>query len=178
MMTKTTLRTFFLLVNPEPWTSPSASLGRKGGKPIPQLHKNPRLRSYQEEVKEALAELALPAPFEEDVELEFYFWRYLERYEINGKSRRRNVADATNLQKALEDALQGLLFENDRQVKRITSHIVEQGPDTEFGVLVRVRQGMLPLAHPSVLKTKEIHLKACISNGEGATYCEESVVEW
>lgn len=35
------------------------------------------------------------------------------------------------MQKALEDALQGVVIENDRLVQRITSEIVRQDADTE-----------------------------------------------
>jgi hypothetical protein len=60
----------------------------------------------------------------------FYFFRRIDKYvDMGDHIRSRNAVDATNLQKGLEDALQGILFENDREVVDIRSVIVQQGHD-------------------------------------------------
>lgn len=126
-------------INPEPWTSPSASASRIGGRVVARVHKNARLRAYQEAIKEALE--GVDEPRDGPVDLEFYFWRQLEQYKTDkDKLRRRNRADVTNLQKALEDAIQGILITNDRNVVSITSVMVEQGPDVvpRIGIMIHV----------------------------------------
>jgi Holliday junction resolvase RusA-like endonuclease len=122
-------------INPEPWTSPSMGRGR--------AYKNPVLRYYQEAIKETLEDAGLPEPTTELCEVEFYFWRNLELYDTgNGRARRRQRADATNLQKALEDCLQGILFANDRQVGYISSTIVEQEWDIEPAIVIVLSLGL------------------------------------
>jgi len=128
-------------INPEPWTAPEVSIGRKGGKTFPMVYKTETLRAYQEAVKDALSDVE-PQPLMDagsPIRLDFYFWRQLAGYEIgDGKKSRRHLADATNLQKSLEDALQGILFKNDRDVWFVTSTIVEQDPDTDPGIVIRM----------------------------------------
>lgn len=128
-------------INPEPWTASEASAGRKDGKFKVTFYKNPGLEVYQNAIK---ADLALNYP---DIEmipddtpfaLEFYFSRQLEAGETERRKVRRNRADATNMQKALEDALQGVLYSNDRNVAAIRSQIVEQGPNVTPCILIGV----------------------------------------
>lgn len=65
------------------------------------------------------------------------FWRRLDKYEDSGgRTRTKNWADATNMQKLTEDALQGILFENDRNNFEVTSRIVQQTPQTTPGILI------------------------------------------
>ena len=120
-------------INPEPWAIGNLSVirGRGSGKPIPIVGPNAKLAMF----KEALAdEMKRQYPdeitmMEGDLRIEFHFWR---------SSDHGNVADATNLQKATEDALQGVLYENDRSTRHISSHIVEQTPTTRpaIGILI------------------------------------------
>lgn len=121
-------------INPEPWQASEGSVGRRGKGLFVQFHKPGGLRDYQE---------ALASEFKRrypgvvaasgTAELVFYFWR-----EVNLESKAK-VADATNLQKAAEDALQKVLYENDRQVKHARSYIVEQLADTEPMILIGIR---------------------------------------
>lgn len=131
----------FLWINPEPWTSPSIAVGRgKGGKPYPQVYKSAGLAAYQQAVAESLAgrNMLIFDPGT-PIALEFYFWRRLPDYTTDKDRRaRKHVADATNMQKALEDALQGVLFENDRDVKSIRSIIMEQEHDTEPCIGIKI----------------------------------------
>lgn len=120
---------FVLHVNPEPW-----AVGEISGR---RLSPNPNLVAFQHAVKEALEDVTpLPDDFRK---LVFYFWRQQARYlDVNDRIRQRNQADATNMQKGLEDALQGVLFGNDREVRDIRSVIVDQGPHVKDpGIIIR-----------------------------------------
>ena len=132
---------FLLEVNPVPWTAPSVSTGRKNGKVQPRVYKNAELRTYQQAVKEDF-QYRYPdvEPIKGPIDLDFFFWRQLPDYlSVDNVRVRKHQADVTNMQKALEDALQGLLFANDREVRTIHSSIVEQDFETEPKVLIGVR---------------------------------------
>jgi hypothetical protein len=101
------------------------------------MGRNQQLHMYQQAVKDEMKRLypdavELPPYYE----LDFWFWRNTER---------GNIADATNLQKATEDALQGVLLSNDRQVVRVASTVVAQGPDVAGALCFRVRWGVDPI---------------------------------
>jgi Holliday junction resolvase RusA-like endonuclease len=115
-------------VNPMPWTSPEATIGRRGGKLVPQVHQSQRVKGYQEELREYLERSYDCDPLDYDITLRLWFWR-----QLGGTNRR---ADATNLQKSTEDALHGLLFLNDSQVRRVTSVIVQQTSKTNPGLVI------------------------------------------
>lgn len=125
-------------INPEPWKMPNLSVGRKGGKTFPIASTESTQRAYQEALKEALASTDL-VPVTGDVSLCLFFWRQIASY-VSDKGRRvtRHKADATNLQKATEDALQGHLFVNDNQVIRVSSRICEQSKDAESRIVIRL----------------------------------------
>lgn len=137
---------FMLAINPEPWTAPSVAVGRRNGKPFPQVYKSEALRSYQEAVKELVTPtMNRHEMFEGRIDLRFFFWRQLPDYVTDDEVRaRKHYADATNMQKALEDALQGVVFKNDRDVAHVESWIMEQGKDVEPRVVIQVRQAGLP----------------------------------
>jgi len=129
-------RWFVLHVNPEPWAVGPLDLLRRGGRLAPTMGRNVQLHMYQQAVKGELAEKYAEvgaAPFPPCYELDFWFWRNTEQ---------GNVADVTNLQKATEDALQGVLIANDRDVVRVTSWIAAQGPSVAGAVAFRVRWGV------------------------------------
>ena len=128
-------------INPEPWTSPSIAVVRaKSGRQVPKVYKGAQLRTFQEAVK---AEIEIRYPDVErrqvgELNLAFWFWRRVAAGSARGRKQRANYADATNLQKATEDALQGILFGNDSQVKRITSRIMEQGEDVQPSIVIGI----------------------------------------
>lgn len=127
-------------LNPEPWTASQATVGRKGGKNYVQFYKPEQLRSYQESFKHVFEETN-PHAVERtgDIQLWLYFWRQLTLNEMfEGRNRRTHVADATNLQKSTEDALQGILFPNDRQIRHVRSTIIEQTQDTVPKILIGI----------------------------------------
>jgi Holliday junction resolvase RusA-like endonuclease len=134
-------------VNPVPWKSPNAARVGRGVK----VYKDSELRHYQEALAEAVrAQMIASDRHEGELSLTLYFWRQLDEA-VNvdtGRRRRAHVADATNLQKATEDALQGILFDNDRQVVHAESWIMAQGADVV--PLVVIELGPAP-ARPATL---------------------------
>ena len=131
---------FVLEVNPEPWAIGPLSTGRANGKVFPKVGRNMQLHSYKEAIKE---ELGKPDVFfQSKVELQFFFWRRRDSYSTpQAKAHRKHEADLTNLQKATEDALQGVLFKNDKDVNLIRSVMVEQGADVNGRVVIGIRRG-------------------------------------
>jgi Holliday junction resolvase RusA-like endonuclease len=129
-------------INPEPWEASQAAIARNNGKPFIQFYKPKQLVAYQEAIKEGFPSQnpdAVMYPPDAELDVRFYFWRELAPIEVLvGKKRRTNVADGTNLQKALEDALQGLLFKNDRHNKRVWSEVVQQGQEITPFILIRI----------------------------------------
>jgi Holliday junction resolvase RusA-like endonuclease len=131
----------WLDINPVPWRSPdfTAATGRGGKGRYVKAIPNQEVQNFQEAVREALRQLpadefntGLIAP---PYELRFYLWRQLGNKESgSGRKSREHVADATNMQKALEDALQGVLIGNDRDVARISTTIVAQDVNTHGSI--------------------------------------------
>ncbi len=131
-------------INPEPWVSPEGAIGRRNGKMFVQFYKSSGLMSYQSAVMEEirLQNGHLPIahkPLEEDAQITFWLWRELAQ--SDDKDSQRNVADATNMQKALEDALQGILYINDKRNIDIRTIIVEQSRTTYPNIQIEVRTG-------------------------------------
>lgn len=132
-------------INPEPWEAPGMAVGRgKGGKPYPMAVKSGRLEAYQAAIRESI-QAAYPdlptAPPDMRLKVTFAFWRQLDSYtKDTGRTASRNVADVTNMQKALEDALQGVLYVNDRNNKNVKSLIIEEGPDVEPCIIIAVHE--------------------------------------
>ena len=118
-------------INPEPWEAPTGEARRRKAPAkgfFVQMVSSGKQRSYQTAVRDAMEETyGKPDLATVDIDLSFFFWR-----------QKSNIADATNLQKSTEDALQGILFKNDRQVKRVSSEIVEQEDETEPLILIHV----------------------------------------
>lgn len=129
-------RYFVLRLNPEPWAVGSVTGGRQNGKIIGRVSPNPNLVAFQSAVKEEL-EGEEPLP-DGEYKLTFYFWRELVAYlDAADHKRHRNQADATNMQKGLEDALQGVLFDNDRHVRDIRSVIAVQNRNVDPCIVIK-----------------------------------------
>ena len=126
-----------LKTNPEPWAVGPASAGinKSTRKPYAKIAADPTTAVYQNAVREQLdAILTLRGLTREEVigrgynRITFYLWRQLATYSSNsGRKVQRHQADATNIQKATEDALQGILIANDRDVREIRTVIIDQG---------------------------------------------------
>jgi Holliday junction resolvase RusA-like endonuclease len=130
---------YYLPINPVQWEVGELSVGRRNGKYFPRMGRSENLYAFQQEVREWFAGQPKPELIEGDVDVYFWFWQKLETYEgPSGRKVTKKAADATNMQKATEDALQKILFDNDRQNRRVGSEIVEQGPDVNPGIIIKV----------------------------------------
>lgn len=139
-MSKTVV--YALPINPEPWAVGSAFVKRGGGKTFAAIAPDKTLRTYQEAVRAELESLGVkevPGKYM----LELYFYRQNAQYtDAAGRRRTRNRPDVTNMQKATEDALQGVLIGNDRDVVSVSSHLVEAGPEVDPKVVVCLTYGL------------------------------------
>lgn len=134
-----------LYLNPEPWAVGPLDIGRRGGKIYATMGRNQQLAAYQEAVRDEIFVRHYPEMIEPPIQLIFWFWRNRAEYTTpNQRQHRKHEADVTNLQKALEDALQGLLYENDRDVVDVHSYLVDQGPEVEGKILVWAGPGPTP----------------------------------
>lgn len=130
------LRWFVLDVNPEPWAIGPVGVSRKGGKLIPFVGQNAQLAAYQQAIRE---ELGPQEMMEGKFHLTFIFFRNRAEYETpQARTHRKHEADLTNLQKATEDALQGVLFKNDKDVVDVHSIMAEQGPDVVGRIIIEI----------------------------------------
>jgi hypothetical protein len=126
---------YILPINPDPWAIGPLGVGKRNGKYFPYVGRNNQLYSYQQAIKEELVSQNARLLPEGKYELEFFFWRRLDSH-ASGK---KHYADVTNLQKATEDALQGVLFDNDRDVVNVNSWIMHQDTDTNYCVVIHAR---------------------------------------
>lgn len=152
-----------LELNPIPWTSGTAGIRRVNGKLVPYIAKDPGLAAYQTAVREQLiaaldgnTSVHLVHP---PYKIVFYLWRALEQADVGmDRKRRAHQADATNMQKALEDALQGILIGNDRDVDDIRTVLVEQGPDVEPGIVVQINDSLDKMHLPRQVQEARLDL--------------------
>lgn len=133
-------------INPEPWAIGPVGYGRRNGKMSAYVGQNAQLNAYKETIAEAAREIWGPRPpLEGPVRLALYFWRHRAEYTTpQARTHRKHEADATNMQKATEDALQGIAFKNDRDNLCVFSQIMEQSADTMPLVIAHVGVGSEP----------------------------------
>lgn len=126
-------------INPEPWAIGPVGYARRGGKMSAYVGQNQQLNAYKEAIKEAVE--GRIDMMHGKVDLTFYFWRNRAEYTTpQARAHRKHEADLTNLQKSTEDALQGLLYENDKDNSHVQSFMVEQGPDVQGMVVIHAYQ--------------------------------------
>lgn len=138
------MKTWHVLdINPEPWVVGPISVGRNGttGKMFPRVGADQGLKAYQDAIAEALGSQMMRSG---RVKLTFYFWRQQIEYQGPNKKVKKNYVDTTNMQKATEDALHGIFFENDLVVDNIHSICVEQGPDVTPKIIICVDDSHSP----------------------------------
>lgn len=125
-------------INPEPWAIGPVGTRMNKGKRVAYVGEEAVLKNYQQALRTEFESIQLPPNvINEPSELEIYFWRRLDKYEFDGGAKhQRHVADTTNLVKGTEDALQGILFPNDRLNMVIHGHIVEQSPSADPGLII------------------------------------------
>ena len=124
-------------IQPEPWESPTAMVGRaKGGKLFARLITGQGQRSFQDSFKDAFDKLYPEVEMAtEECRLDIYVWRNLPLHEGEKKKVRGHRADRTNLQKSIEDALQKRLYKNDVLCTTGETAVI-QGPDVEPRIVI------------------------------------------
>jgi len=129
---------YTLALNPEPWAIGPVGYRRSGGKMSAYVGRNAQLDAYKEAVREEIGPGPHPV-IEGKVKLVLLFWRNRAEYKTaQSRTHRKHEADLTNMVKATEDALQGLLFVNDRDNNEIQAGIIEQGPDVNPCIIIGV----------------------------------------
>lgn len=146
-----------LPINPEPWKVGPLSVIRKSGKYIPIVGRDQQLHAFKaaiaEQVNEKIAGRALPL-FNDKVKLTLFLWRDRAEYSTpQARTHRKHEADATNMLKATEDALQGILYGNDKDNRDVRSVVVEQDPDVKPRIVIHVESwvGLNPDEIPSLV---------------------------
>jgi Holliday junction resolvase RusA-like endonuclease len=121
------IRWYLCEINPEPWAVGPVGVNRRGGRISAYVGRNQQLHAYQEAITEELI-AQNPTKIAGRVGLILGFWRDRPEYTTpQSRTHRKHDADLTNLQKATEDACQGVLFDNDKDVEYIQAIRVEQG---------------------------------------------------
>lgn len=129
---------FVLDVNPEPWAIGPVGVSRTGGKLRPYVGRNAQLFAFQETVKAALE--GSPEMEAGKYSVRLILWRERAEYETpQARTHRKHEADATNMQKAFEDALQGVLFKNDKDVIDIHTSVIKQGPGVHGKIVLGIK---------------------------------------
>ncbi|USH45048.1 RusA-like resolvase [Gordonia phage Camerico] len=132
---------FAVPLNPEPWKVPPAYGGRnKGGGVYAKFGQDPGNKAFQDAVKEELEirEAYMMAP---EYSLDIFTWRELTQYRKSEKGRlqTKKRSDATNMQKLIEDALKGVVFEDDDTVIDIHTAQVHQAISARPMVVIVAR---------------------------------------
>ena len=130
---------YVISVNPTPWAVGELgfTVKRDGSKRV-YMAPNRDLKLYQEAIREEMADF-ITFPLATELDVVFVFNRALDEI-FRGKFKSHaHYADATNMQKATEDALQGVLFGNDNQNRVVTSIIREQSPEADPCVAIGIK---------------------------------------
>lgn len=155
-------------VQPEPWRVPPFNCARgRGGSMFPRAGQDAQLATFKNAAREqAINNLQALYPelsvengdflFKDRTRLTVYVWRNIDTYEITRSPRERKAgetqetgeylkthaktqeADATNLLKAIEDALHGIFYNNDKQNRAVECEIVHQDELTKSGLLIHI----------------------------------------
>lgn len=126
-----------LELNPEPWRVGPLSVIRKANKYIPIVGRDAQLDAYKNSIAEQIRQkldLAESDPplFFGKLKVTIYFWRQRAEYSTpQARTHRKHEADATNMLKATEDAMQSVLFKNDRDNSDVRAVIVDQSAELE-----------------------------------------------
>ena len=128
------MRWFVARINPEPWAIGPVGYSRRGGKMSAYVGQNQQLNAFKEALREELGEQELQ---DGQHVLYLYFWRNRAEYTTpQARTHRKHEADVTNMQKATEDALQGVLFKNDRDVREVHSFLMDRDQTLEPGIVI------------------------------------------
>jgi len=131
---------FTLNINPEPWAVGPIGYNAKVKKPY--MGQNQQLNAYKQAVKEEMKRKYPDfIPLDGYLKLNFYFWRQLATYENKATSRKttKHIVDTTNMQKALEDSLQGIVYANDNKIREVHSVTVEQSMTVDPKIVISIQ---------------------------------------
>lgn len=130
---------FAIPINPLPWTVPPFSAIRKGGKTIPVAGVDSAGAAFKEAVREQAIEQG-GFIMEPGHSLEILTWRRRDQYKDKAnRTRTKNIVDATNMQKLIEDALTGVTWEDDRTNIAVKTTQIEQSVETEPMIIIIAR---------------------------------------
>ncbi|WKW85502.1 rusA-like resolvase [Rhodococcus phage Reynauld] len=142
---------YVIPVNPEPWKMPPLSVAR-AKKPYVQVGRDDASHAYQEAIRAHLRNVGAEKVDGEFHRVHFLFSRRRERYQTQtGRNMTRSVADATNMQKLTEDALQDILFKNDKNNRWVTSQTIAQDTECDGFIVIMVA----PMLDPDVIRVPE-----------------------
>ncbi len=147
-------------INPEPWEASRTAPGRKGGKMFVQHYSPEQMKAFQAAVKEELilqnGHLGM-FPDGTFLTVTFFLWRRQEvaemmegrttrATELEAARRQQRAAwvDTTNCQKSLEDALQGLVYKNDKYNRDVRCVVMDQGPDVTPHITIVIKTFEVP----------------------------------
>lgn len=133
---------FHIRINPEPWRVGPVGYARRNGKMSAYVGRDQQLDAFKnavaEEVREQWGSLPMLAG---QLRVDIYFWRNRPEYTTpNQRLHRKHEADTTNLFKATEDALQGIVFKNDKDNIITQGAIMAQGANIPGQIVIRVTQ--------------------------------------
>ena len=134
---------FFVPVNPYPWKVPPMTVGRKGKALFVRAGRDEGLHTFKQAVAEIVG-AQNPHLIDGKVKLSLWFWRNIPEYTTTqGRRARKHEADVTNMQKATEDALQGILYLNDVDNIDVHSRLISQGAESYSFLVIRAEQADL-----------------------------------
>lgn len=110
-----------LAVNPVPLARARVVAGRS--------YTPARSAEFCETFRWLLREQGIRAPIREDLALDLRFWRH---------HRGNNRGDLDNLVKAVLDAGNGFLWEDDRQVVSLAARFADAGPNVDGRIVIRI----------------------------------------
>jgi Holliday junction resolvase RusA-like endonuclease len=131
---------FHLLLNPEPWRVGPVGVGRRSSGLYAYVGRDQQLDAFEKAVAESVAEQwGDRPPLEGNLRIEVFLWRQRAEYTTpNQRKHRKHEADATNMLKAIEDSLQGVVFENDRDNHDVRCVIMEQSAETNPQIILHI----------------------------------------
>ena len=125
-------------IEPEPWVAPKFTHFNQRV----QVYKDSKLSAFQQAVKDEFDRQNPGHSFHTgSLAITFWLWRSTDSI--------RHVADATNCQKALEDALQGILYGDDVANKDVRTVIVAQGEQVRPYIIIEIDEFKIPMYVPS-----------------------------
>lgn len=135
---------YVLPINPEPWKVGPVGVNRKGGRIGAYVGRDQQLHAFQEALREAIEPL-YPEMMEGLISLTLYVWRRRDSYlSPQARTHRKHEADATNMQKAIEDAFQGILYGNDKDNRHVQTFVMEQSETATGCIVVKIEPYVEP----------------------------------